>query len=897
MVHTATDRREGQPTQPTKAQQPDSVPLAPVMAPRPSSFSRVGENERMLAEALGKSTIGIDKYIEDKKPEWELEGQMKYAEGAAEKDVVDSGNRFTTAGYMTMKARTAGNAFMENALNGIEQGDNQLDSPAYQKKLSQQYKELTQSTAGKDPFTRNLMGSMASDIFPKLVAQQVKSNNTFKEQQTFDSYKGMLVSEANKFDPSDLKGENKAKTIAEIMAPEVSGLSAARHNQAISESIEMGLKVNDPTLFNAFGVTEKEKIATLDGTQGIPKGGLAYVMATESAGQELGADGKILQGPMTKYGTAKGSMQVLDSTTTSPGYGVTPAKSDTSEERARVGRDYLAAMTANYGGDFRKGLAAYHAGPGNVDTAIQAAGPNGDWLSQLGPKTQAYVNGFKPDENTPRNSDAYVNRAATMVTLLKAGFKPAQVESIQKSFDDYQTRKVNEFDKERTLVEQSISTMARTEGNLPKVLDAIGEKVKVYGAKWGDREADKARVGVTEFAKEEAKLIPVRNAIATHSIAILKAEQQEQAIDMEKARISETIKNDPSIPNDKKPEAIRQLSSQMLIENNVIDHKWKRGINAALTGNIMNKDGTVKPESLQAYSDIHLFASKANPAYADKYLDDAKDIVAMAQSYDADGYSTPQALVIAHEQLNRAQQGTGFVPKLDTEKLKEAASAEIDRLDAGFFSPILKGQAADFMDIRDDEIQRAKASPIIQSLMLDYATRAALLNPNLNPVAAVNKARMELSGRMELVMGNPVVGGKQSSIREDMGMESDTSTNAVGKAMLVFLHDKGEKRWGAGFNKFQYGGNDPNPITGVGSFVDHIKTWFTGLPSASAQSIEDKFRGVPDALIQYDASSKLWIIDPWANKERTLTKGDPWYVPADVVGAYYIARKTPTNNK
>jgi len=107
------------------------------------------------------------------------------------------------------------------------------------------------------------------------------------------------------------------------------------------------------------------------------------VQMLESSGRRYGADGKLLESPKG----AKGEMQVLDSTNTDPGYGVTPARDNSPEERARVGRDYIAAMVKRYG-NVPQALAAYNAGPGTVDAAIaKAKNPKnetgGDWFYHL----------------------------------------------------------------------------------------------------------------------------------------------------------------------------------------------------------------------------------------------------------------------------------------------------------------------------------------------------------------------------------------------------------------------------------------------------------------------------------------------------------------------------------
>jgi len=89
----------------------------------------------------------------------------------------------------------------------------------------------------------------------------------------------------------------------------------------------------------------------------------------ESGGKRYGKDGQLLTSPKG----AKGEMQVLDGTNKDPGFGVKPAKDNSPEERARVGRDYLRAMLQRYDGDPAKAWAAYNAGPGTVDKALKDA--------------------------------------------------------------------------------------------------------------------------------------------------------------------------------------------------------------------------------------------------------------------------------------------------------------------------------------------------------------------------------------------------------------------------------------------------------------------------------------------------------------------------------------------
>lgn len=116
---------------------------------------------------------------------------------------------------------------------------------------------------------------------------------------------------------------------------------------------------------------------------------VAITQQRESGGQRYDENGQLLTSPAG----AKGEMQVMDGTHRDPGFGVMPARDDSPDERARVGRDYLAAMVKRYNGNLAYAWAAYNAGPGAVDTALSTAskGAPGGWLAQLPKETQDYV--------------------------------------------------------------------------------------------------------------------------------------------------------------------------------------------------------------------------------------------------------------------------------------------------------------------------------------------------------------------------------------------------------------------------------------------------------------------------------------------------------------------------
>jgi len=106
---------------------------------------------------------------------------------------------------------------------------------------------------------------------------------------------------------------------------------------------------------------------------------IARIMHKESRGQRYGKDGQLLR---SEKG-ALGEMQVMPGTSRDPGFGVKPARDDSPDELARVGRDYANTLLQRYG-DPKLAAIAYNMGPGATDKWL-AAGAD---MSKLPRETQ-----------------------------------------------------------------------------------------------------------------------------------------------------------------------------------------------------------------------------------------------------------------------------------------------------------------------------------------------------------------------------------------------------------------------------------------------------------------------------------------------------------------------------
>lgn len=67
---------------------------------------------------------------------------------------------------------------------------------------------------------------------------------------------------------------------------------------------------------------------------------------------------------------AQGLMQLMPGTKIDPGYGVVPARDNSTAENVRVGKEYMQALINKYGGDVRTAAYAYNWGPSNVERWI-----------------------------------------------------------------------------------------------------------------------------------------------------------------------------------------------------------------------------------------------------------------------------------------------------------------------------------------------------------------------------------------------------------------------------------------------------------------------------------------------------------------------------------------------
>lgn len=116
---------------------------------------------------------------------------------------------------------------------------------------------------------------------------------------------------------------------------------------------------------------------------------LQAVYQQESGNRHRNADGSLVTSPKG----AQGVGQIMPPTGKDPGFGVKPLQDDSEQENRRFTGDYLGAMLKRYNGNQILALAAYNAGPGQVD----------DWLKKIGDPRAGQVSNEQFAASIPAN--------------------------------------------------------------------------------------------------------------------------------------------------------------------------------------------------------------------------------------------------------------------------------------------------------------------------------------------------------------------------------------------------------------------------------------------------------------------------------------------------------------
>ena len=140
-----------------------------------------------------------------------------------------------------------------------------------------------------------------------------------------------------------------------------------------------------------------------------PQGVFGNMIQAESGGNQYNPQGGILTSPKGAIGIA----QVMPATGANPGYGIAPATPQelaTPQGNLQFGQRYFEGMFNHFGQDPEKAAAAYNAGPGTVEKAMQIADTKGGrWQDYVPNETKDYLQKvFKGGKETEKKFQPFI---------------------------------------------------------------------------------------------------------------------------------------------------------------------------------------------------------------------------------------------------------------------------------------------------------------------------------------------------------------------------------------------------------------------------------------------------------------------------------------------------------
>lgn len=345
-----------------------------------------------------------------------------------------------------------------------------------------------------------------------------------------------------------------------------------------------------------------------------------------------------------------------------------------------------------------------------------------------------------------------------------------------------------------------------------------------------------------------------------------------------------------------KPELERKVMLE-LQNHNVIDKQTQAQMVGALSGNILNKDGTLKTGAVQAYDTwLTLKTTQGiKPDYLSKVVgDDAtRTLLEHAFLLDAGDLSKEQALLKAHELLNdpnrdpqdKINKDVIWRQKMDVDMKKVL----LDRTAPGFFDALF-GQAD-----RSERERILTNNKVAENYVNTRAEAYHFQNPNERGEVSLEKALQDLQAHSVPVMGNLIISKPGKELDKTMGVQG-FGPRAADDAISGYLRKNGEKIWGKAYT-------DQQPSS-VGNFVRSVSDAdrvFSPQGIAAAISPKtfdsvDNYKGetpkAPPMYITYNAELGVLTVDLYKDSSMKQTLGMPKHFNVKSIGAEYVKEQT-----
>lgn len=168
-----------------------SLPTYGVRNPGQSAGNASTKMNMTALQALDGIQATINRAYDEKKSEWEVDGQIAHARGQTEASLGD--NKYSRRGWQSMEATSKASNWFANQVAFINDGDGASMNPEeYEKYLKDQQKEQLGSLP-EDPAARKMWLESYKDYGPRLMAMQTQKASEYNEARGVASLSNSLL--------------------------------------------------------------------------------------------------------------------------------------------------------------------------------------------------------------------------------------------------------------------------------------------------------------------------------------------------------------------------------------------------------------------------------------------------------------------------------------------------------------------------------------------------------------------------------------------------------------------------------------------------------------------------------------------------------------------------------
>lgn len=870
-----------------------------IRTPRRANFSRVGETQRKLANALGGAaesvSRGLGMYAEKKMEDWKVEGAMARAEGQTQEELYKNGNRFHRAGWQAMNAKIAGDELYQNELSHIENEGKSMDTKQFQAYLSDKVKELKDNLPANDTATREMINSYALDMYPKLVSKQIVAHNAYNKTQTIDSLRRGLASTAatdtekevqELLDPAmyELAPEDFGDTVAAgIMDAYKLGNGAPEKFELAMKGkmVELGLSKDSPKPADVSSITNLIGMAESNNNYNAVFNGENPDLTSMTIKEVLDMQSGKKLDPRS---TAVGKYQIIHKTLSElkDKFNIPDDRVFDEDLQEELGLKLLE----------RRGLKDYLSGKISMEDFQMNLAQ--EWAAI--PKDESGLSYYHKDGLNKARVDLDKVRHALQADkeglgifdyLNEIGASPATINKVRTARDSYQREKSAKFGADRLLTEDGIkkSAIDLSDEDLIQEIETVKTE-KGYTDAWANSLFRSALSQREVARKERKKAIKIQTMIDTNSVINGTKDEQQKAIDIIKttALSANPEALDPNSPN--AFTAQRQAMTDVyrfMHSNGIKDTRITKQWEAATTGDIIDAQGKVTPAAMNAYIS-YLDAKQAvnDPLFADNLLSsETKTLFHFANNYaqGEDNVDVEKALATAHTLIQEQNSLTG-VNNLpwweDADRAEEITEKLMDDTIPGFLKLFGLGdrQAQMRWSINEESVEAAAKHPSILARIHNeaaslWSTKKHWNNPKAAQDAAVKEASDKILGNVEYIAGSFVYTGNKPSINQRLGLGS--IKNGANMVVSRLMSELGPVIWE------DY--NQTNLYPENQHWVDDVLS----TPGNLIEKAQEKTRGVPDFDVRFNESSNALLLYPYEDYERTRPDAVPFILSVEML--------------